>query len=358
MLEQSHRTPGRPTLESIARDASVSVSTVSKVLNGRGGVSTRTRETVEALLADSGYARRGTESEPGSLVELVIDSLESDWSLEIIRGVERAAREAGMTVALTSRSGPDGESQDWMPGVLRRKPVALVLVFSGLSEEQRRQLHTRNISFVLVDPAGDPAPDIASIGATNWAGGLAAARHLLALGHRRIGVISGPTGLMFSRARVAGYRSALEEVGIPVDPQLVRVGELSRADGEREASRLLALSDPPTAIFAGNDQQAQGVYDAAAAIGRRIPDELSVVGFDDIRPAQWMHPPLTTVRQPLVEIAEEATRLALRMRLEHVPNVRLELATSLIVRESTAPPAKIFQPSEETCGSGGGGVTF
>jgi LacI family xylobiose transport system transcriptional regulator len=339
MPQQPQPTPGRPTLESIARDASVSVSTVSKVLNGRGGVSSRTRQTVEELLAGSGYARRGTESEPGSLVELVIDSLESDWSLEIIRGVERAAREAGMTVALTSRSGPDGARHDWIAGVLRRKPVALVLVFSGLSDEHRQQLHTRNISFVVVDPAGDPAPDIASIGATNWAGGLAATRHLLALGHRRIGVISGPTGLMFSRARVAGYRSALEEVGIPVESELVRVGELSRSDGERESSRLLALPQPPTAIFAGNDQQAFGAYDAAAAAGRIIPRDLSVVGFDDIRPAEWMHPPLTTVRQPLVAIAEEATRLALRMRVEHVPNVRLELATSLVVRASTAPPA-------------------
>jgi len=331
--------PARPTLERIARDAAVSVSTVSKVLNGRGGVSAETRRAVEALLADSGYARRGSEAEPGSLVELVIESLESEWSLEIIRGVERVAREAGMTVALTSRGDEDDRRPDWISGVLRRKPIALVLVFSGLSEEHRRQLRTRNIPFVVVDPAGDPSPDVPSIGATNWAGGLAATRHLIALGHRRIGVISGPAELMFSRARVAGYRSALEEAGIPVDPELIGGGRFARSDGERECRRLLGLAHPPTAIVAGNDLQALGVYDAAAAADVRIPADLSVVGFDDIPPARWMTPPLTTVRQPLVEIAEEAMRLALRMRAEQVPNVRLELATSLVLRDSTAPPA-------------------
>ncbi|MFF1574317.1 substrate-binding domain-containing protein [Leifsonia sp. NPDC058292] len=340
MHHEPDRSPARPTLERIALDASVSVSTVSKVLNGREGVSTRTRQAVETLLAESGYARRGSESEPGSLVELVIESLDSDWALAIIRGVERVAREAGLTVALTARGDPDAPRHDWITGVLRRKPIALVLVFSGLSAEHRQQLHTRNISFVVVDPAGDPDPELPSIGATNWAGGHAATRHLLALGHRRIGVISGPTGLMFSRARVAGHRSALEEARIPVDPELIRVGKLSRRAGEREARQLLALENPPTAIFTGNDQQAFGVYDAAAALGLVIPDDLSVVGFDDIPPAQWLTPPLTTVRQPLVDIAEEATRLALRMRVEHVPNVRLELATTLVERGSTARPSR------------------
>ena len=331
-------TPSRPTLEGIAGAASVSVATVSKVLNGRPGVSPETRRMVEQLLQRSGYARRGTKAEPGSLVELVIQSLGSQWSLQIIRGVERVAREAGMTLALTAMPDGDSPGQQWIDGVLKRKPLAVILVFSGLSEEHRQQLLTRNIPFVVVDPAGDPAPDVPSIGATNWAGGFAATRHLLELGHRRIGVIRGPAELLFARARLAGYRSALEEAGIPIDPALIGAGEFTKADGESEARRLLAGSDPPTAIFAANDVQALGVYDAARALGLSVPGDLSVVGFDDIPPARWLGPPLTTIRQPLVEMAEEATRLALRMREEPVENVRLELATSLVVRASTAPP--------------------
>jgi LacI family xylobiose transport system transcriptional regulator len=338
MAGEPNPTPSRPTLESIARDASVSVSTVSKVLNGRRGVSSPTRRAVEELLAHSGYARRGAEKDTGSLVELVIESLASEWSLEIIRGVERVTREAGLTIALTARGDRTAPGQDWIDGVLRRKPLAAVLVFSGLSAQHRQQLHTRNIPFVVVDPAGDPAPDVPSIGATNWAGGLAATRHLIELGHRRIGVISGPAELMFSRARVAGYRSALEEAGILVDPELIGEGEFAEEDGEREALRLLALPEPPTAIVAGNDLQALGVYGAASGLGLTIPGDLSVVGFDDIPRARWAVPSLTTVRQPLAEMAEEATRLALRMRAEEVGNVRLDLATTLIVRDSTASP--------------------
>jgi LacI family xylobiose transport system transcriptional regulator len=316
----------------------VSVSTVSKVLNGRRGVSSQTRRAVEELLARSGYARRDREADTGSLVELVIESLTSEWSLEIIRGVERVAREAGLTIALTARGDRTAPGQEWIDGVLRRKPLAAVLVFSGLSAEHRQQLHTRNIPFVVVDPAGDPAPDVPSIGATNWSGGLAATRHAIELGHRRIGVISGPVELMFSRARVAGYRSALEEAGILADPELVGAGEFAEADGEREALRLLALPEPPTAIVAGNDLQALGVYGAASRLGLTVPHDLSVIGFDDIPRSRWAVPPLTTVRQPLAEMAEEATRLALRMRAEDVENVRLDLATTLIVRGSTASP--------------------
>lgn len=331
--------PSRPTLEGIAGAASVSVATVSKVLNGRPGVSPETRRLVERLLQRSGYARRGTrEAEPGSLIELVIQSLGSQWSLQIIRGVERVAREAGLTMALSTTAAGDAPGQPWIDGVLKRKPLAVVLVFSGLSDEHRQQLLTRNIPFVVVDPAGDPAPDVPSIGATNWSGGFAAAQHLLDLGHRRIGVIGGPAELLFARARLAGYRSALEQAGLPIDPELIGTGEFTTADGARETERLLGLADPPTAIVAANDVQARGVYEAARAAGVSIPADLSVVGFDDIPPARWLGPPLTTVRQPLVEMAEEATRLALRMRVETVGNIRRELATTLVVRESTAPP--------------------
>ncbi|WP_158862449.1 LacI family DNA-binding transcriptional regulator [Leifsonia sp. AG29] len=328
----------RPTLAAIAARAAVSLSTVSKVLNGRPGISPETRARVEELLADSGYARRGLEVERGGHVELVIEDLGSDWSMEIIRGAERIAREHGFVLALSAMGEDHRVDREWIQGVLRRKPVAVVLQFSDLTAAHRRQLRTRNIPFVVVDPAGDPPPDVPAIGATNWAGGVAATRHLLELGHTRIAAISGPPELMCSRARVAGYQSALQEAGIVPDPSLSAVGDFSQQAGEREARRLLARSDRPTAIVAGNDAQALGVYDAAGALRIRVPDDLSVVGFDDVRPARWARPPLTTVRQPLQEMAEEATRLALRLRDGPVENTRLELATSLVERGSTAPP--------------------
>ncbi len=299
-------TAGRPTLEAIARSAAVSLSTVSKVLNGRPGVSTATRSRVERLLHDSGYARRGHDSERGGLLELVVADLTSEWSIEIIRGVERVTREAGLVLGLSALDDHRRPGADWITGVLNRKPVAVVLQFSDLTATHRRQLRTRNIPFVVVDPAGDPPGDVPAIGATNWA--------------------------------VAGYQSALVEAGVGFDPAIAASGDFSRAAGEREGRRLLARNDRPTGFVCGNDLQALGVMDAAFALGLAVPDDVSVVGFDDVAPARWARPPLTTVRQPLQEMAEEAARLALRLRAEDVENTRLELATSLVVRSSTAAP--------------------
>ncbi|TXN32533.1 LacI family transcriptional regulator [Lacisediminihabitans profunda] len=331
--------PGRATLAEIARDASVSMSTVSKVLNGRAGVSDAVRERIEGLLHSAGYSRRGTAYEQGKLIELVFDNIDSEWSLQIIRGVERVARENGLSVILTESGGHLSLSPDWIDGILRRQPVGVILLFSNLSIDHKRQLATRNIPFVVLDPAGDPDPDVASVGSANWAGGLAATRHLVELGHRRIAMVSGPLAMLCSRARLSGYRAALEEAGIPIDPTLVDAGEFHYEDGVAAGTRLLSRADRPTAIFAGNDLQAFGVYEAARMLGLVVPDDVSVVGYDDVPSASWMGPKLTTVHQPLIEMAEQATRLVLALRDDpHRKLVRIDLATSLVVRASTAPP--------------------
>ena len=152
---------------------------------------------------------------------------------------------------------------------------------------------------------------MAPIGSANWSGGFAAAQHLTQLGHRRIGMISGPEDMLCSVARVDGYRSALERAGIAFNPELVRVGLPCRGRPRRRGAA--DLPEPPTAIFAGSDLQACGVYEAARLLGRRVPDDLSVVGYDDLRLARWVGPPLTTIRQPLTEMAETAARMLIRM---------------------------------------------
>jgi len=315
------------------------MSTVSKVLNGRSGVSDPVRDRVERLLLSSGYSRRGIEQSHAKLVELVFADVDSEWSLQLIRGVDRVARENDMSVVLTESGDRHSPAPDWIDGVLQRRPVGVILVFSDLSDDHKRRLRTRKIPFVIIDPSGDPAPDVPSIGSANWAGGLMASRHLLELGHRRIGVITGPDDMMCSRARVSGYRAALDEVGIAIDPALIVPGTFTYADGVDAGTKLLQSTDRPTAIFTGNDLQAFGVYEAARALGLSVPGDISIVGYDDIPPARWMGPQLTTVRQPLTEMAEQATRLLMALRAEPGRSVaRLDLATSLIVRGSTAPP--------------------
>ncbi|MCL2553686.1 MAG: LacI family DNA-binding transcriptional regulator [Actinomycetia bacterium] len=327
------------TLAEIARLAGVSAPTVSKVLNGRAHVAPATRDKVEGLLRDAGYRRRRSAARPrpSGLLELVFHELISLWATEIIRGAENVAREEGLTLVLSESAGRAERGMSWVDGVLTRDPAGVILIMSDLTADQRDRLVSRDVPFVVMDPAGYPADDVPSIGTTNWQGGHSATRHLLDLGHRRIGVIGGPADVLCSRARIDGYRAALETAGVPCDPRLVRHGTFQHEAGRRVGRELLRLPDRPTAIFAGNDVQAMGVYEAAREQGLRIPQDLSVVGFDDLPISAWMGPPLTTVRQPLVEMAETAARLVLdRGRGDTSGMHRVELATRLVVRDSTA----------------------
>ncbi|WP_211373503.1 LacI family DNA-binding transcriptional regulator [Agromyces allii] len=334
----------RVTLAEIAEATGASLSTISKVLNGRTDVSKPTRERIERVLHERGYVRRGAgrSDTRAELLELVFHGLDPIWSMELIGGVEAVAKEHGLSVVLTVSGDRHAPDPEWIDGVIRRRPVGVVLVFSELSPEYRERLHARGISYVIVDPAGDPSPDVPSVGSANWSGGLAATRHLIELGHRRIAAITGPEDMMCSLARLDGYRSAMNKAGLAVDPGWVRFGDFAVGGGRDHARAVLALpaGRRPTAIFAGSDLQALGVLDAAREVGLSVPEDLSIVGYDDITLAPWVSPPLTTVHQPLRRMGEEAARLAIRLSGEPHPEStpRMDLATNLIVRESTAPP--------------------
>lgn len=327
--------PSKPvTISYIAATAGVSIPTVSKVINGRSGVSPGTRARIEALIDEYGY-RRANRS---NVMELVFDELEDMWGMEIIRGVERVAREHRVGVVLTE-FGPERDQTAYPnDDTLTRRPACVVTV-AQLSEEQREQLSARGIPFVVFDPTTELPDDVPFVGATNWSGGRSATRHLIELGHRRLAMIAGSDRILCCRARLDGYRSAMEDAGVPVDAGLVVRAGLTVEEGRSAALGLLNRPEPPTAIFACNDLQAVGVYHAARALGLRIPADLSVVGFDDLPIAALIDPPLTTVHQPLSEMAAAATELALALgRGEKSPQVGIELATTLTVRKSTAPP--------------------
>ncbi|UUT34646.1 LacI family DNA-binding transcriptional regulator [Microbacterium elymi] len=330
----------RVTLKEIAARTGVSMTTISKVLNGAADVSSATRELVEGHLRESGYRRRNSRQRR-EYVEVVLHELEGEWALAIIEGVRETAAQAGLVVSLSVSGDRHAPGADWFDAVVRRRPIGIILLFAGIAAEGRAKLTSRSIPFVLIDPAGDPDPGIPSVGSANWAGGLDATRHLIDLGHRRIAAIAGPEDVMSSLARVDGYRSALTAAGLPVESELTRFGDVDRESGERFAHALLSLTDPPTAIFAGSDVQALGVLHAAAARAVDVPGQLSVVGFDDLALAELANPRLTTIHQPLREMAEHATRLLLGPVEDRQLGVtRVELATRLVVRDSTAPPAR------------------
>lgn len=330
----------RVTLAEIGVLAQVSPATVSKVLNGRHGVSGATRSRVNALLEEHGYRRRGVLARsPVGLVDLVFSGLESLWAFDILVGAESEAARAGVSLVVTDAHGRGVGNRHWLRQLAARRTDGIVLVCSHLVPGAAAELAKLNTPLVQIDPVGDALGGVPSVAATNWAGGLAATEHLLGLGHRRIGIVNGPPVLACSMDRLAGYYAALDRAGVSPDLALVTEGDFLASGGRRGAASLLTLPDPPTAIFAASDASAHGVYQEAAARGLRIPDDLSVVGFDDIELCEWITPRLTTVRQPLADMAAEATRLVLSLARQEEPlAARRELATSLVVRDSTAAP--------------------
>jgi len=325
---------GRPTLAAVAAEAGVSLATVSKVLNDRSDVSARTRARVRDVLDEHGYeptAHRGARGR--WLVSLVLPALDSPYALEVLRGVTGSALDVVVCSLADSTA-----TTPWTAQVLAPGRAGTIAVVPELTPTERSLLAGARTPCVVVDPtAADP--QLPSVGATNRAGGFAATRHLLDLGHRRIGVIGGPRQVLCSRERVEGYVAALRGRGLAVDPTLVRSGDFHHAGGLAATRALLALPQPPTAVFAGSDEQALGAVDAARQAGLRVPEDLSVVGFDDLPVARWASPALTTVRQPLADMGATAAAMLLA-RLDGTPleQPHVELPTRLCVRATTAPP--------------------
>jgi LacI family xylobiose transport system transcriptional regulator len=315
------------------------VATVSKVLNGRSGVSDETRSRIESLLEERNYNRRLSAQSTAPLIEVLCFEIDSPFGGAAISGIERIAREHGIGMVVTGAEESHLPARGWIDGVLRRQPLGIILVAALLPEKDLARLRSRAIPIVMMDPYGAPATDAPAIGSADWNGAFLATQHLVKLGHERIAIITGPEDMMASTARLSGYRAALDAAGIPVRRDYIRPGTFHRDDGVTEGRDLLSAAQPPTAIFASSDLQALGVYEAARSLGLRIPDDLSVVGYDDLPIAQWAGPPLTTVRVPLAEMAEQAMHLVLRLRDEpELAFSRVDMATSLVVRESTAPP--------------------
>ncbi|WP_202919025.1 LacI family DNA-binding transcriptional regulator [Saccharothrix deserti] len=335
------RRRGELTVAAVARLAGVSAPTVSKVLNGRSGVASETRRRVEAALREHGYRRPETVVRAPN-VEVVFFGMQSHLAVEIMRGVELVAGGHGLAVGFTDAVHQASTGRSWAHDLLARQPFGVIAVHLGFTSEQHALLATSGIPLVALDPMGEPEHSVPSVGATNWSGGIAAARHLLDLGHRRIAVITGPAERMCARARLGGARAAMDEHGVPLDERLVRTGQwFAFEDGLSHARELLRSPDRPTAVLCGNDLQALGVYEAARQAGLRIPQDLSVVGFDDVPVSRWCGPPMTTVRQPMVEMGATAAELVLSLAAGQPPaQTRVELATTLVVRDSTAPPGR------------------
>ena len=333
----------RTTLADVARLAGVSIPTVSKVIRGRTDVSSATRSRVQKAMRDAGYEFRETfgRSSTGTL-DLVIDGLDSFWALEVVRGTEQAAARYGMSIVVTSTQHGSVDPEDWLRRIAARSTDGVVAALTQTSSKLALKLRSLHAPLVLLDPIGSPDPVVPTVGASNWLGGLTAVEHFLSMGHTRIGIITGPMAVACSHERLDGYNAALRRAGIEVDPRLIVTGDFLVEGGRLGAEALLQLEDPPTAVFACGDLAAAGVYQVASERGLSIPDDLSVIGFDDIAICQMMSPPLTTIRQPIAQMAAEAVRLltSLRDNPRQQSGVQIQLTTSLVERSSVGAPSK------------------
>ncbi|MDF6040889.1 LacI family DNA-binding transcriptional regulator [Streptomyces sp. JH14] len=335
----------RPTLSLVAATAGTSVPTVSKVLRGGTDVSAETRAKVMEAVRAVGYTRPGGakiesvqyESGLANVLTLVVTHFEGSWANLVTAGVGREAAAAGLDVVMTLAE-PAG---DWVSRVLRRRSVGTIGALVDPTSRQFNALFAAGVPVVLIDPMSTAPSGVASIGVANWDGGRMAAEHLLSLGHERMGIVAGHARHLYSRARVDGFRAAAATAPAGSATVSVTYGGWNRDKAAAATHTLLDRNPGITGIFACSDPMALGIYDTLNARGLRIPEDVSVIGFDDLPEAYCVSPGLTTVRQPSTELGAAAVKHLIELSQSEDSGIRrparMELATELVVRASTGP---------------------
>jgi len=328
----------------VAKAAGVSVSTVSRVLNSRADVAFDTQERVLSVIGELGYtsslAARSMRSHRKNLIGLVVPDIGWPYSIEVMKGINRAIAESPFDLLLYTagdvrKAGAASHEQHYVS--LYNSIADGVLIVASAAAD-----FTTNAPVVSIDPHG-ANPSYPFVQATNYEGAREAMRYLLELGHRRIAFITGRPEIDSGQRRLKGYRDALASAGLAVDQQLIAPGDFSTAAGHACALELLSLPEPPTAIFAANDQSALGVYQAAAGLGVRIPEDCSLLGFDNIPEAR--HAGLTTVDQFLEQMGYIAVQMLTRLiDREPLEDHVYRMPTELVIRASCQPPPGLASP--------------
>ena len=323
------------TIQDVAKTAGVSVSTVSRVLNSKVDVASETQDRILSIIDDLGYttnlAARSMRSQKKNLVGLIMPDIAYPFAIEVMKGVNRAIAESEFdllvyTTGDVRKSGRAFHEQKYVSLLTNSISDGVIIVAPVAGE------FNIDAPIVSIDPLASN-PSYPAVHATNYQGAVDAMDYLIGLGHTRIGFISGRAELESSNRRLKGYREALERASIPIDGSLIASGDYTTATGISGARELLALENPPSAIFASNDQMAMGVFQVAEEMGLRIPEDLSVIGFDNITESKYMG--LTTVDQFISEMGYVATQMLIRL----INDVSLDdpiyrMQTRLVIRTS------------------------
>jgi len=334
------------TISDVARRAGVSAMTVSRVINGSRHTSPATRARVEQAIADLGYVpnavARHLRSKRSKTMALILTDISNPFFTRVARGVEDVAGERGFGVLFCNTDESEKEELTYVAMLLERQIDGVMLVPATSTPRSLRLLRDRHVPVVVLDRRVD-APNVDVVRSDSESGAHLLVRHLIELGHRRIAALVGPREVSTSIDRVAGYRRALAEAGLRTEPELIRYGGYQEAAGAAMARQVLELRRAPSAVFAGNNFIAAGILMTLRTAGVRVPDDMSVVAFDDL-PSAWLSDPfLTTAVQPAYELGRRAAELLLD-RLEgdaEQPGRSVVLPVEILVRRSSGPPASV-----------------
>jgi LacI family transcriptional regulator len=329
------------TIRDVAKTAGVSVSTVSRVLNGKADVASETQDRVQSVIDDLGYttnlAARSMRSQKNNMVGLIMPDIAYPFAVEVMKGVNRAIAQSEFdllvyTTGDVRKSGRASHEQKYV-SLLTNSITDGVIIVAPVAGE-----FIIDAPIVSIDPLMSH-PNYPSVHATNYQGAVDAMLYLLDLGHRRIAHISGRAELESSNRRLKGYLESLEKAGITIDSALIKSGDYTTETGLKAARELLSLDRPPTAIFASNDQTAMGVYQAAEELGLRIPEDLSVIGFDNIPESKYLG--LTSIDQFISEMGFIATQMLIQLiHDEPLEDQTYRMQTQLVVRNSCQAPSE------------------
>jgi LacI family transcriptional regulator len=331
------------TISDVARQAGVSAMTVSRVINNSGYISPETRERVEKAILDLGYVpnalARSLRFKQTKTLALVLTDITNPFFTTLARGVEDAASEQGFSVIFCNTDESESKEAEYLNVVLQKQVDGLLLVPACSSGDSVTFLQERKVPVVVLDRrVSDVKVD--TLRCDSEEGAYQLTRHLLHLGHTRIAVLSGPPSVSTATDRVAGYRRALAEAGLASRAELVFHAGFSQAGGHQMALQALAVTPRPTALFAANNFITSGAFRAVREAGLRVPEDISIVSFDDLPTASDMGPALTVAAQPAYEMGRRATELLLTRLAGEGPAEPQEivLPTEIIVRGSSAPP--------------------
>ena len=334
------------TIYDVAEQAGVSIQTVSRVLNNRPDVSTGTRQRIQDIIKQMGFQpfsnARGLSSKHTYTLGLVAANFSDFWFSQILTGAEKETREHGFFFMLGSLTCNPEDEPEFLR-LLTERHVDGVLFIRASCAEETEHLNRLKESGIPIVTTGNCPPEsgLAMVDVDNVSGGSKATEYLVNLGHTRIAMLSGPPEWRAARDRTEGYLQALQEAGVPANPDLIIEGTWQYKSGYLGAKALLEKKVPFTAIFAQNDLMARGAISALHEAGQRVPEDISIIGYDDIPEAEFSDPPLTTIRQPMEEVGRAATRLLILMveDPDTTPN-QILFDTELIARSSCSRLAK------------------